>query len=96
MKQKDFDRLVTSIKQAGAIRRGRLKPSRVTEFRPDDVRAIRVKLAKSQAEFALMIGVSVATLQSWEQGRRQPEGPARALLRVAARSPKAVVEALAS
>ena len=96
MKQKDFNRLVASIKQAGAIRRGRLKPSRVTEFRPDDVRAIRTKLAKSQAEFALMIGVSVATLQSWEQGRRHPEGPARALLRVAARSPKAVVEALAS
>ena len=96
MRQNEFNRLVASIKQAGAIRRGRLKPSRVTEFRPDDVRAIRVKLAKSQAEFALMIGVSVATLQSWEQGRRHPEGPARALLRVAARSPKAVVEALAS
>ena len=96
MKQNDFNRLVTSIRQAGAIRRGHLKPGRVTEFRPDDVRAIRVKLAKSQAEFALMIGVSVATLQSWEQGRRHPEGPARALLRVAARSPKAVVEALAS
>lgn len=46
MKQKDLDRLVTSIKQAGAIRRGRLKPSRVTEFRPDDVRAIRTKLDK--------------------------------------------------
>lgn len=96
MKQKDFDRLVTSIKQAGAIRRGRLRPSRVTEFHPADVRAIRTKLDKSQAEFALMIGVSVATLQSWEQGRRQPDGPARALLRVAARSPKAVVDALAS
>ena len=96
MKQKDFDRLVTSIKQAGAIRKGRLKPGRVTEFRPDDVRAIRTKLDKSQAEFALMIGVSVATLQSWEQGRRQPVGPARALLRVAARSPKAVAQALAS
>jgi len=96
MKQKDFDRLVTSIKQAGAIRRGRLKPSRVTAFHPADVRAIRTKLNKSQAEFALMIGVSVATLQSWEQGRRQPDGPARALLRVAAKSPKAVVEALAS
>ena len=96
MKQKDFDRLVTSIKQAGAIRRGRLKPSRVTEFHPADVRAIRTKLDKSQTEFALMIGVSVATLQSWEQGRRQPDGPARALLRVAARSPKAVVDALAS
>ena len=78
MKQKDFDRLVTSIKQAGAIRRGRLKPGRVTEVQADDVRAIRLKLDKSQAEFAMMIGVSVATLQNWEQGRRRPVGPARA------------------
>ena len=96
MKQKDFERLVTSIKQAGAIRRGRLKPSRVTEFRAEDVRAIRLKLAKSQAEFASMIGISLATLQNWEQGRRHPEGPARALLRVAAKNPQAVAEALAS
>lgn len=96
MKQKDFDRLVASVKQAGAIRRGQLKPGRVTEFRPEDIRAIRDKLEKSQEEFALMIGVSVATLQNWEQGRRRPEGPARALLRVAAKNPQAVVEALAS
>ncbi len=96
MRQADFGRLVASVKQAGAIRRGHLKPGRVTEFRPDDVRAIRGKLAKSQADFALMIGVSVATLQNWEQGRRRPEGPARALLRVAARNPQAVAEALAS
>lgn len=96
MRRQDFDRLVTSIKQAGAIRRGRLKPARVTEIQPDDVRAIRVKLAKSQADFALMIGVSVATLQNWEQGRRRPDGPARALLRVAARNPEAVMKALAS
>ena len=95
MKQKDFDRLVTSVKQAGAIRRGQLKPGRVTEFRPEDVRAIRVQLEMSQEEFARMIGVSVATLQNWEQGRRRPEGPARALLRVAAKNPQAVAEALA-
>jgi len=41
-----------------------------------------------------MIGVSVGTLRNWEQGRRMPEGPALALLRVAARHPKAVIEAL--
>jgi putative transcriptional regulator len=96
MKQTDFDRLVASVKQAGAIRRGHLKPGRVTELQAEDVRAIRNKLAKSQEEFALMIGVSVATLQNWEQGRRRPEGPARALLRVAAKNPQAIVEALAS
>ena len=43
-----------------------------------------------------MIGVSVATLQNWEQGRRRPEGPARALLRVAAKNPQAVARVLAS
>ncbi len=96
MKQKDFDRLVTSVKQAGAIRRGQLKPGRTTDVRPEDVQAIRTRLKKSQQEFALMIGVSLATLQNWEQGRRQPEGPARALLRIAVKSPQVVANALTS
>jgi putative transcriptional regulator len=42
----------------------------------------------------MMIGVSVATLRNWEQGRREPEGPARALLKVVAAMPKAVEKAL--
>ncbi len=58
------------------------------------VKAVRARLGKSQAEFALMIGVSVATLRNWEQGRRVPEGPALALLRVAERNPRAVSSAL--
>ena len=66
MKQKDFERLVTSVKQAGAIRRGRLKSERTTEFRPEDVYKIRTRLKKSQQEFALMVGVSVTTLLNWE------------------------------
>ncbi|HKC10990.1 MAG TPA: helix-turn-helix domain-containing protein [Vicinamibacteria bacterium] len=76
------------------MRRGSLKASRTKLFRPADVKAVRVKLGASQTEFALMIGVSVATLQNWEQGRRTPDGPALALLRVAAKNPKAVAEAL--
>jgi putative transcriptional regulator len=94
MKHTAFEELLTSVQQAGRIRRGTLRPSRVTVFRPADVRAVRAKLGKSQTEFALMIGVSVATLRNWEQGRRTPDGPALALLRVAARNPKAVVDAL--
>jgi putative transcriptional regulator len=96
MRKEDFDNLVTSIKQAGRIRRGVAKPSRVTQFAPVNVKAIRRRLGKSQTQFAHMIGVSVATLQNWEQGRRRPDGPARALLRVAATNPKAVADALAS
>ena len=96
MRKKDFDNLVASIREAGRIRRGEAEPSRVSEFAPVDVKAIRQRLRKSQAEFARMIGVSVATLQNWEQGRRRPEGPARALLKVAAINPEAVAAALAS
>ena len=94
MREKDFQNLVRSVRQAGRIRRGRMKPARVFTFRPADVKAIRLKLGASQSEFALMIGVSLATLQNWEQGRRMPEGPARALLKVAADNPKAVADAL--
>ena len=94
MKKRDFNRLVQSVRQAGRIRRGQMAPGRVTTIRPADVKAIRARLGKTQEEFALMIGVSPATLRNWEQGRRQPEGPARALLRVAARHPKAVEAAL--
>ncbi len=63
-------------------------------LRPDEVKAIRYKLNQSQAEFAMMIGVSLATLQSWEDGRHHPDGPAQALLRVAAKNPKIVAKAL--
>jgi putative transcriptional regulator len=95
MKKKDFDNLVGSIRQAGKIRRGDMKASRVTEIAPMKVKAIRQKLGKSQAEFAQMIGVSIATLQNWEQGRRRPHGPARALLKIASENPEAVEAVLA-
>ena len=95
MKKQRFDDLVTSIKQAGRIHRGEEKASRTFVFQPEDVRDIREKLHKSQSEFARMIGVSVSTLQNWEQGRRQPEGPARALLVVASKAPAVVAKALA-
>jgi putative transcriptional regulator len=95
MKKQMFDDLVESIKEAGKIHRGEAKAARTFVFQPEDVRAIREKLHKSQSEFARMIGVSTATLQNWEQGRRQPEGPARALLVVASKAPNVVAKALA-
>ena len=94
MKKEDFNDLVESIRQAGRIRRGEFKASRAFDFAPADIRAIRTRIGKSQAEFAMMIGVSLGTLQNWEQGRRRPEGPARALLKVAAENPEAVAAAL--
>lgn len=96
MKKKAFDELAASIREAGRIKRGEKKPSRVVAFAPLDVKAIRRQLRRSQVEFAHMIGVSVATLQNWEQGRRRPRGPAQALLKVAAAQPDAVATALGS
>ncbi len=61
---------------------------------PEEVRAIRYKLRQSQPEFAGMIGVTLPTLQKWEDGRAHPDGPALALLRVASKNPKIVAKAL--
>ena len=55
------------------------------------VSSIRERAGLSQTEFAQMIGISVRTLQDWEQGRRAPSGPARALLIIADRNPKALL-----
>lgn len=90
----EFQELIASVREAGKIKRGEVAPSRNFQFVPEDVRKIRTDLGLSRSEFALLIGVSVATLQNWEQGRRQPEGPARALLKVAATHPDALKDAL--
>jgi putative transcriptional regulator len=59
-----------------------------------DVRAVREKLHLSQSEFAARFGFTAAAVRQWEQGRRQPHGPARVLLTIIAREPKAVRRAL--
>jgi len=59
------------------------------------VAALRARFQLSQAKFAALLGISTGTLRNWEQGRREPEGPARVLLRVAARHPEAVLSAVA-
>ena len=95
MKSEDFDILVSSIKEAGQIKAKKKKASRVFELGALEIKDIRKSLDLSQSSFALMIGVSVRTLQNWEQGRRVPDGPAQALLKVASKNPKAILEALA-
>jgi putative transcriptional regulator len=61
-----------------------------------DVKAIRQKLGMSQAEFARSFGFTLDAVQNWEQGRRRPEGAARAFLKVIEREPDAVRRALAA
>jgi putative transcriptional regulator len=61
-----------------------------------DVRKLRAKMRLSQTQFAAKFGFSLDSIQNWEQGHRQPEGPARILLAVIAKNAKAVEEALRS
>jgi len=96
MDKKLFSDLVTSLKQAGQIAQGERKPSRAYRFSTSRIKAIRTRTKLSQSEFALLMGVSVKTLQNWEQARRRPRGPAAALLRIVEREPEMAVRALNS
>jgi putative transcriptional regulator len=90
MKDETFNELVASVREGGAILRGETAPSRKFIVEGPDVKRIRTNYKLSQSQFATLLGISVATLQNWEQGRRSPDGPARMLLQVAAAHPDAV------
>jgi putative transcriptional regulator len=94
MKEELFRELVESIRQGGRILRGESPASRRTEVSDPDVAAIRESYNLSQEQFAMLLGISVRTLQNWEQGRRRPQGAARVLLRVAEQHPDAVLDAV--
>ena len=89
-----FRKLTSSIEEAIEIKHGRKKPSRITKYEPVNVKGIRSSLHYSQSKFATIMGVSSKTLQNWEQGRREPTGPARTLLKVVQKNPNAVMKAL--
>ena len=80
------------MKQGGAIMKGTAKPSRTFVFAESEVRKVREQYGLSQDKFAVLMGISTATLRNWEQGRRKPEGPARVLLQVAAKHPAALLD----
>jgi len=86
-----FQELLESIREGGAILRGDARPPRTYSSAEPDVTALREGYGLSQAQFAALLGISVRTLQNWEQGRRTPEGPARVLLKVAANDPQAIL-----
>ncbi len=95
MNKRLFEKLAESMKQHGEIARGERTPSR--EFYVDAlvVKEIRALTHLSQPKFAQILDVDVGTLRNWEQGRREPTGPAKALLRAIRNDPKAVLKALA-
>lgn len=85
-----FEELLESVREGGAVLRGEKEASRTFVIESPDVKNIRERYALSQTEFSALLGISVKTLQNWEQGRRSPHGAARVLLQVAAKHPEAV------
>ena len=94
MKKELFSELLESVREGGRILKGSRKASREFSVDEPDVKGVRVRFGLSQPKFAALMGISVGTLRNWEQGRRQPEGSARVLLRVVARHPEAVLDAV--
>ncbi|MCH7724073.1 MAG: helix-turn-helix domain-containing protein [Bacteroidetes bacterium] len=90
MNEELFDELERSVREGGKILKGKRRANRVFDFDSTDPRVIRERLGLSQSKFAKLLGISVSTLQNWEQGRRKPDGPAKVLLNVAAKYPEAI------
>ncbi len=88
LSEQDFARAISS-RQRRRLMKGKFETGK-------DFVALRQFVGMSQVQFAEALGISVHTLRNWEQGRRTPEGPALALLRIAARHPKIVRENLTS
>ena len=90
MNDEFFAELLESVREGGAIMRGEKEPSRKFVVEAPNVKHIRERYQLSQSEFATLLGISIKTLQNWEQRRRTPQGTARILLQVAAKHPEAV------
>ena len=88
--------ILDGIKEIKRFKKGEIKLKARKLNEPSPAKTIRKRLKLSQSAFASLMGVSPRTIQDWEQGRRQPEGPAIALLRIAARHPRIIRENLES
>lgn len=95
MSKAAFEAIKDGLEEAVAFNKGQTKGARVSTY-PDevDVAAIRKRTGLSQAKFCATFGFSKPTFAKWEQRTRRPTGPARALLKVIAHNPNAVLEAL--
>jgi putative transcriptional regulator len=87
---------VESMTQMNEIVRGKRAPSRKFQVDAVAIKALRAKVGLSQPKFAALLNVDVGTLRNWEQGRREPTGPAKALLTAISRDPTHVLKALAA
>ncbi|RME73406.1 MAG: helix-turn-helix domain-containing protein [Chloroflexi bacterium] len=84
--------ILEGLREIKKYKEGRANLVTRTLSAPSHPREIRMKLKLSQAAFAALMGVSVRTVQDWEQGRRSPSGPAISLLRIAEQHPDVFLE----
>ena len=91
-----FEELYTSVQEMNEIARGERAPSREFHVDAADVKALRAKSGLSQPKFAALLHVDIGTLRNWEQGRREPTGPAKALLTAIKNDPTHVLRALSA
>ena len=91
---KAFDNIMAGLEGALAYAEGDASKGKVREIEVVDVRAVRGKTGLSQAKFAAVFCVPLGTLRNWEQGRRQPDGPATTLLHIINNDPKGTLRAL--
>ena len=96
MEEKLFDELVQSIKEMGEWLRGGDAPGRITFVGEPDPRLVRARLGLTHEEFAAALCIDLETLRRWEQGHRDPFGPAMRLLRIADKHPAIFLEPYAS
>ena len=96
MNKKLFAELVESKTQMNEIARGERAPSCGFHVDALSIKELRSKTGLSQPKFAALLHVDVGTLRNWEQGRREPTGPAKALLMAISRDPTHVLKALAA
>lgn len=89
-----FDELMASVQEMDDIAKDKKSPSRRFEFPDPEVKAIRERMGVSQDKFAVILGVSKRTVENWEQGRRQPTGAARSLLKIFDADPQHALKAL--
>lgn len=92
MKDELFNELYKSVQEGARILKGEEVPTRSFVVTPKSIKETRQKYNLTQQEFAQVLDVSLRTLQNWEQGRREPEGPAKVLLKVAAVHPEAILD----
>jgi putative transcriptional regulator len=84
--------ILEGLEEIRRFKSGEIRLRTTTLSEPSPPKEIRENLSLSQEAFAGLLGVSVRTLQDWEQGRRSPRGPALALLRIAEQHPEVFIE----